>query len=70
MSEDLFNLDEKLITVADLSRYLDVHHITIYKLIKEGSIPAFKVGGRWRFKKKEINEWIAARMNEAQKDAA
>ncbi len=29
--------------------YLHVHPSTIYRLLKKQGLPAFRVGGRWRF---------------------
>ncbi|MCP5319845.1 MAG: helix-turn-helix domain-containing protein [Pseudomonadales bacterium] len=29
-----------------------------------GEIPAFKFGGTWRFRRSELDRWIAARINE------
>jgi len=59
-------MDKKVMTVKELARYLNLHIMTIYKLAKEGKIPAFKVGGRWRFKKKLLDEWIDRETNKNQ----
>ena len=50
---------KKVMTIKDVANYLDLHIMTIYKLVREGKIPAFKIGGRWRFKKELLDEWIA-----------
>ena len=39
----------KVLTVADLSNYPHVHRSTIYRLLRNRELPAFRVGGRWRF---------------------
>ena len=36
-------------TLKEVARYLSVHPNTIYRLAKQGKIPAFKVGSDWRF---------------------
>ena len=41
--------------------------MTIYKLAKSGNIPAFKVGGQWRFKRELIGEWVATKTAENSK---
>jgi excisionase family DNA binding protein len=46
-----------VLTVKDLSNYLKVHPSTIYRLLKTGQLPAFKVGSDWRFKVEEIDRW-------------
>ncbi len=47
-----------ILTIKQVSEFLQVNERTIYKLAKSGDIPSFKVGGQWRFKKEDINTWI------------
>ena len=49
---------DKVMTVKEVAKYLDVHPMTIYKLAKKREIPAFKVGGQWRFRKVVLNKWV------------
>ena len=60
---------DKIMTVCEVATYLSMHKITIYKLIKAGIIPAFKIGGQWRFKKSTIDNWIARGMNKNRSEA-
>jgi excisionase family DNA binding protein len=46
-----------VLTVRDLSNYLRVHPSTVYRLLKTGQLPAFKVGSDWRFNVEEIDRW-------------
>jgi excisionase family DNA binding protein len=46
-----------MLTVKDLALYLKVHPSTVYRLLKSGQLPAFKVGSDWRFNFKEIDRW-------------
>jgi excisionase family DNA binding protein len=46
-----------VLTLKELSRYLKVNPSTVYRLIKGGKIPAFKVGSDWRFDREEIDRW-------------
>ncbi len=48
-------------TVRDLALYLDCHESTIYRLIKQRELPAFRLGGGWRFRRDQIDEWIKER---------
>ena len=45
-------------TVKDIADYLHMHPMTIYKYVKEGKIPAFKVGTSWRIRRDSIQKWI------------
>ena len=49
-----------ILTVREVAEYLKLNEKTTYRLAAEGKIPGFKVGGAWRFRKAEIDRWIAA----------
>jgi excisionase family DNA binding protein len=42
---------------------LNVDKFTIYRLVTDGQIPAFKIGNQWRFKKKLIEQWLRDNSN-------
>ena len=46
------------LTAEEVAEYLKVDIMTVYRLSKEGRIPASKIGHLWRFKKTEIDEWF------------
>lgn len=48
-------------TVHDLAVYLDCHQSTIYRLLKQRDLPAFRLGGGWRFRRDQVDEWIKER---------
>ena len=48
--------------IKDTAAYLEVHRSTIYRLVGNGRIPAFKLGGQWRFKKDVIDRWLTEEM--------
>jgi excisionase family DNA binding protein len=56
-------MQEILLTTDQVARYLKVDKFTIYRLVTQQKIPAFKVGNQWRFKKKMIEEWLKANSN-------
>jgi len=45
---------EDILTASQVASLLQVHPRTVYKLVKQGSIPGRKFGGGWRFSKNEI----------------
>jgi len=53
----------KLVTVKELSTYLRVHPSTIYRLLKDGEIPGFKLGSDWRFNLEAIDRWCLSQNN-------
>lgn len=45
-------------TIGEVAGYLKVTERTIYRLAAAKKIPAFKVGGSWRFSRADIDGWI------------
>ena len=48
----------EILTLKELAEYLKVTERTIYRLAGAKKIPAFKVGGTWRFSRADIDAWI------------
>ena len=48
----------EILTIKQVADYLKVTERTIYRLAGAKKIPAFKVGGTWRFSKADIDAWI------------
>jgi excisionase family DNA binding protein len=48
----------EIMTVKEVANYLKMKPVTIYKLAKQGKIPAFRVASFWRFKKDLIDKWL------------
>ncbi|HYB92168.1 MAG TPA: helix-turn-helix domain-containing protein [Candidatus Binataceae bacterium] len=47
----------KVLTVNELADYLRVHRSTLYRLLKKGQLPGFKIGSDWRFNVEVIDAW-------------
>lgn len=47
-----------ILTITEVAEYLKVADRTLYRLAAAKKIPAFKVGGTWRFSRAEIDQWI------------
>jgi excisionase family DNA binding protein len=56
-------MKSKILTVDELSEYLRVHRTTIYRMLKEGQLPGFRVGTDWRFDVDVIERWQRDQMN-------
>lgn len=48
----------EILTIKQVAEYLKVTERTIYRLAGAKKIPAFKVGGTWRFSRADIEAWI------------
>jgi excisionase family DNA binding protein len=49
---------KEVMTLREASQYLGISQDTLYKYLGEKSIPAFKLGNRWRFKKGVLDRWM------------
>ena len=50
-------LDE-LLTLKEVAALLKIAERTTYMMVHRGNLPGFKVGGQWRFKRKDIDAWM------------
>ena len=58
----------EILTIKQVAEYLKVTERTIYRLAAVKKIPAFKVGGTWRFSRADIDRWIAQQSSVDQGD--
>ena len=59
------NKPGQIFTLDEVAAYLKVGKRTVYRLAAAKKIPAFKVGGTWRFQRQEIDQWIKKQTAEA-----
>lgn len=55
----MIDADPDILTLDEVACYLRVTKRTLYRLAQEGRLPAFKLGGVWRFRRAELDQWIA-----------
>ena len=46
-------------TVREVASYLNCHYMTVYKLVRSEDLPAFRLGSDWRFRRSDLEKWIA-----------
>ncbi len=47
-----------IMTIKQVAEYLQISPRTVYKLVKDGAIPSFKIMNMWRFEQSQIDLWI------------
>lgn len=50
--------ESDILTIVEVATYLKVAERTVYRLAAAKKLPAFKVGGAWRFSRSAIDSWI------------
>ncbi len=51
--------NQEMMTVDEVAQYLRVSRSTVYRLLRDGEVPASKVGGYWRFRRHVIDRWLS-----------
>lgn len=51
-------MGKKFLTVKDLATSLQLTERHIYRLIKEGTLPHYRIGGTIRFDAEQVREWL------------
>jgi excisionase family DNA binding protein len=54
----------RILTVSEVAAYLRVHQTTIYKMLRKGKLPGFRLGGDWRFHLDAIKQWQRDQMKD------
>lgn len=60
--------DGEILTLDEVAAYLKAGKKTVYRLAQQGQIPGFKLGGTWRFRRTELDRWIAAQIAQTPQD--
>lgn len=55
----------RLLDIDELAGYLKLKRQTIYNWLHQGKISGIKVGGVWRFERKEIDDWLNRRKRQS-----
>jgi excisionase family DNA binding protein len=51
----------EIMIVDEVAAWLRCHPSSIYRLASRGKIPCAKYGREWRFRRDQLEEWIAIR---------
>jgi len=49
---------DEILTVPEVAEKLRLHPLTVRKMFREGTLPAFKVGRQWRVSASMLVAWI------------
>jgi excisionase family DNA binding protein len=56
--------DLQLINLADAALILQVSKRTLLRMIQQREVPAFKLGGQWRFRQVQLKNWLDKKESE------
>jgi excisionase family DNA binding protein len=52
--------DEEYLTTEEVLEYLHLTRRTVYRLVKNGKIPANRIGHQYRYRRRDIQTWLTA----------
>ncbi len=61
-----------LLTLSEAANLLQVSTRTLQRMIRNGELPAFKVGGQWRLRETQLRQWVESRessLDKAEKES-
>jgi len=59
---------DEILTIDEVAAFLKAGKRTVYRLAASGKLPAFKLGGTWRFRRSDLDKWIASLVGKATAD--
>ena len=51
-------MEDRWLSVSEISEYLGVVRESVYRWLASGSMPGHKLGRHWKFRKDEVDEWV------------
>ena len=57
---------DEILTIRDVAALLKIGEKTAYTMAQDGDLPGFKVRGQWRFRRSDVDAWIASQIQASQ----
>ncbi|HEX2957806.1 MAG TPA: helix-turn-helix domain-containing protein [Chitinispirillaceae bacterium] len=68
---NLSDPEDRWLSITEICKHLGVSNDTVYKWIEKHNMPAHRMGRLWKFKKKDVDNWVkiggASEMSSLQK---
>jgi excisionase family DNA binding protein len=55
-------MSDEILTVAEVALLLKVAEKTVYTMAQKAELPCFKVRAHWRFRRQDLDTWMAAQV--------
>ncbi len=53
--------EHEFLTTDEVLEYLRINARTVYRLIRNGELPAVRIGRQWRIRRNDLDEWLETR---------
>lgn len=51
-------MEDRWLSVDEITEYISIKRDTVYKWISDKNIPTHRVGRLWKFLKEEVDDWV------------
>lgn len=55
---------ERMLKTKEVAEILGLSRQTVTKMARKKVLPAYRIGGEWRFRREEVDRWLESRKNE------
>lgn len=62
-------MTDRLLSADEVASFLGVKRDTVYKLIDRNGLPAVKVGRLWKFRQRQVDDWVNSQPGRQKPDA-
>ena len=57
--------EARFVTVSEVAQLMRVSKMTVYRLIKQGDVPAVRIGRGYRMREEDVHRYLDSRYTEA-----
>lgn len=61
-------MENRLLTSSEVADWLNMDEATVQKMSRAGKLPAVKIGGRYRFRRADLEDWLNRQMTKGNGD--
>ncbi len=55
-------MENRLLTTSEVANWLNMDETTVQRMSRNGELPGVKIGGRYRFRRPDLEEWLNNQM--------
>jgi len=53
--------NNELMTIKEVADFLRISTISAYSWVRDGKLPAIRIGKEWRVRSRDLDEWLEVR---------
>jgi excisionase family DNA binding protein len=54
-------VNDQLMTIKEVADFLRISTISAYSWVRDGKLPAIRIGKEWRVRTRDLDEWLEVR---------